>query len=121
MTAMWNLDTPWFDVAIVGTAVAIGNILFGHFEAHRPPWRRLLKLAVVLFVTVGLAQTAGRAWAYGWMVPLLLLVVWVHAVWLPRHGINGWTGEPRDRYLALVRGASLRDLFRRVPLDGDET
>src|SRR3712207_4643749 len=26
----------------------------------------------------------------------------VHAVWLPwRHGINGWTGEPKDKYYAL--------------------
>lgn len=117
---MWNIDTPWFDVAVVGTAVAIGNILFGHFEAHRPPWRRVLKLALTLGITVALARTVGRVWAYAWMAPLLLLVGWVHLVWLPRHGINGLTGEPRDRYLALVRKATLRDLFRQVDLEGDE-
>ena len=109
---MWSLESAWFDVAIVGTSVAVGNILFGHFEMHRPPWRRLLKLALVLTITVTLAQTAGRAWAYGWMVPVLVLVAWVHLVWLPRHGINGWTAEPRDRYLELVRTAKFSDLFR---------
>jgi hypothetical protein len=25
----------------------------------------------------------------------------VHAWWLPRHGVNGWTGEPKERYYAL--------------------
>ena len=26
----------------------------------------------------------------------------VHAWWLPRNGVNGWTAEPRDRYHALI-------------------
>jgi hypothetical protein len=108
---MWAIDTAWFDVAVVSLALAAGNILFGHFEAHRPPWRRLLKAALTIGITVALAQTAGRGWAYGWMAPLLALVAWIHIVWLPRHGINGLTGEPRDRYLALVRKATLRDVF----------
>lgn len=112
---MWSVDTAWFDVAMVGLMLAVGNILFGHFESHRPPWRRLFKLALVLAITVTLAQTVGRAWAYGWMVPILVMVVRVHMVWLPRHGINCWTGEPRDRYLELVRTATWRDLFRSTP------
>lgn len=32
---------------------------------------------------------------------LLLVVAVVHAWWLPRHGVNGWTAEPRDRDHAL--------------------
>ena len=28
----------------------------------------------------------------------------VHLWWLPSHGINGWTGEPREKYLELVGG-----------------
>jgi len=27
--------------------------------------------------------------------------VFVHVWWLPRHGINGWTGEPKEKYYAL--------------------
>jgi len=35
------------------------------------------------------------------MVPLLG-AAYVHLRWLPKHGINGWTGEPRERYLEFV-------------------
>ena len=99
---MWGLDTRWFDVAVVMTIFAIGNILFGRFEEHKPRGRRMLKVAIVLAVTVGLASTAGRVWAYAVLAVPLLGAAWVHLVWLPRHGINGWTAEPRDRYLALM-------------------
>jgi len=27
----------------------------------------------------------------------LIIPLW----WLPKHGINGWTGEPKDKYHAL--------------------
>lgn len=30
-----------------------------------------------------------------------LPVIYVHGVWLPRHGVNGWTAEPREKYYAL--------------------
>ena len=32
----------------------------------------------------------------------LVGAAYVHLRWLPQHGVNGWTGEPRDKYLALV-------------------
>lgn len=32
---------------------------------------------------------------------MTLGVLVIHAWWLPKHGINGWTGEPKDRYYAL--------------------
>jgi len=100
---MWNIDTPWFDVAVVMSMFAAGNILFGHFEQHRPKWKRLLKMAVFLTVIVGLAVTAGRAWAYGVLALPLVAVVYIHMVWLPKHGINGLTAEPYDKYLELMR------------------
>ncbi len=111
---MWSIDTPWFDVALVSAGFAIGTILFGRFVEYQPRGRRVLKLVLVSGITVLLAQTAGRAWAYGWMVLPAVLALWVHAVWLPRHGVNGWTAEPRDRYLDLVRRARFRDVFRRI-------
>jgi hypothetical protein len=114
---MWDTGPAWFDVAVTSSCFLVGHILFGHFESHRPRWRRLLKAALFIGLTVTLAQTVGRAWAYGWMAPLLLLVIWVHAVWLPRHGINGLTGEPRDRYLALREKSTLRDVFSGRTID----
>ena len=110
---MWSVDTSWFDVAIVSTGIAIGNILFGRFVEHQPRWRRVLKFGVLLGITVVLAQTVGRVWAYSWMVLPGALAVWAHLVWLPRHGVNGWTAEPRERYDRLMERARFRDLFRR--------
>lgn len=109
---MWNIETPWFDVALIGVGFAVGNILFGRFQEHRPRWRRVLKLALFLALTVFLARTVGRGWAYGWMILPAMLAAWVHLVWLPRRGISGWTAEPRAEYLALVKRATLRDLWR---------
>ena len=100
---MWSTDTAWFDVAVVMTIFAIGNVLFGRFEDHKPRARRVLKVVVVTVVTVAIAQAAGRVWAYGLLMLPLAAAAWVHLVWLPRHGINGWTAEPRDKYLELVR------------------
>jgi len=100
---MWGTESRWLDVAVVMSIFAIGNILFGRFEEHRPRWRRLLKVALVLGITITLAATLGRAWAYGVLAVPAVLAVWVHAYWLPKHGINGWTAEPRERYLELMR------------------
>ena len=99
---MWSLQTHWFDVAVVMTIFAIGTILFGRFEEHKPRGRRVLKVVIVLAVTIALAATAGRVWAYAVLAVPLVGAAWVHLYWLPRHGVNGWTGEPRARYLELM-------------------
>jgi len=105
---MWETDTRWFDVSVVLGLFAAGSILFGRFEQHKPRVRRLLKVVVILAVTVGLASTAGRIWAYGVLAVPLAVAAWVHLVWLPRHGISGWTAEPYDKYLALVTSRARR-------------
>ena len=99
---MWRTDTLWFEIALVMAIFAVGNILFGHFEEHRPKWRRLLKVVVVLAAVLTLSATLGRAWAFGALALPLLGAALIHLWWLPKHGVNGWTGEPRDRYLELV-------------------
>ena len=101
-TTMWRTDTLWLEVAVVLGIFAVGNIVFGHFEQHKHPARRLAKVAVVLAITIALSSTVGRAWGLGWLLLPLGAAVYVHLYWLPRHGVNGWTGEPRDRYLALL-------------------
>jgi hypothetical protein len=101
---VWNINTPWFDLAVVMSIFAFGNATFGRFEEHKPRGRRVLKIALVSAVFVGVAATAGRLWAYVLLSLPLLAAAYVHIVWLPRHGINGWTAEPRDKYLELVKG-----------------
>lgn len=102
---MWSIDTPWFDVAVVMSIFAFGNVLFGRFEEHKHRGRRVLKVALVTAIAVGIATTAGRVWAYALLSVPLCIAAWVHFWWLPKHGINGWTAEPRDKYLQLVKGS----------------
>ena len=99
---MWQINTYWFDVAVVMSIFAFGNICFGHFEEHKPKLRRVMKVIIVLTVVLVLASTMGRVWAYIVLSLPLLGAAYVHLRWLPQHGINGWTGEPKDKYLELV-------------------
>lgn len=98
---MWHTDTIWFDIALISTFVALGSILMRHFEEGVPKWRRVLKFVRVLILTVALSTLAGRIWLYGLLALLLGSVAVVHLWWLPKHGINGWTGEPKEKYYAL--------------------
>lgn len=99
---MWRTDTLWFDVAVVMSIFAAGNICFGHFEEHKPKGRRLLKVALVLAIVLPLSATVGRVWAYGVLALPLIGAAVVHLWWLPKNGVNGWTGEPKDRYHQLI-------------------
>jgi hypothetical protein len=105
---MWRTDSLWFETAIVLGIFAVGNILFGHFQQHNPPVRRLGKVGLVLGITLALSATAGRFWGLGWLLLPLSAAAYVHLRWLPMHGINGWTGEPRQQYLALIAGRRRR-------------
>lgn len=98
---MWNNESLWFEVALVTTLTSVGTIFFGHFEEQTPKWRKLVKLIFFVFVTTSLSATAGRAWAMAFLGVTLVAVVLIHAVWLPRKGINGWTAEPKDKYYQL--------------------
>lgn len=105
---MWNIDSLWFEVAVVTTITAFGSIFFGHFEEHTPKWRKVLKLLFFILIVTTLSATVGRAWAFGFLGATLLIVLYIHAVWLPSKGINGWTAEPRDKYNEL-RGWKKKD------------
>ena len=91
----------WMDIAIAAGIFAVGNILFGHFEEGVPKWRRVAKFFLVIGLVALTSATVGRAWVFVLIGAMLLGALIVHAWWLPRHGINGWTGEPRERYYEL--------------------
>lgn len=99
---MWKTDTFWFDVAVVMSIFAVGSILLGHFEEHKSKLRRVLKVAIVLGVTVTLSWAGLRWLAYGLLGLMGLGAAYVHLWWLPSHGINGWTGEPKAKYYELL-------------------
>ena len=92
---------PWFEIAMLGSFFTVGNIVFGHFEEHTPKWRRILKFVLVTAVSTSLSAWFGRFWFWAFLVGMALPVVVIHAWWLPKQGINGWTGEPKEKYYAL--------------------
>ncbi len=106
---MWSRDSAWFDLAVILGVFALGSVCFGRFEQHKPRGRRVLKVLLVSALYVWLAQGVGRPWACGFLAVVAIPVAIVHLWWLPRHGINGWTAEPYDRYLALVTRRESRE------------
>lgn len=94
-------DPVLFDVGLVAVLLAAGNVAFHHFDPYLRWWGRALKSVIILAGTALISYyfgTNGVLIAIGIAcVPLL----YVHGYWLPRHGVNGWTGEPRDVYHAL--------------------
>jgi len=99
---MWATDTIWFDATIVLGIFAFGSILFGHFEEHRPKLRRVLKVVLVLGIALALSATLGRVWMLAFLAIPLLGAIYVHGWWLPKRGVNGWTGEPKERYYEVI-------------------
>ena len=96
------MNSPyWFELAVVFGLTSIGGILLGHFEAGRPKWQRVTKVLVGGALAVLISASAGREWFFAWLGAVAVAVVVIHAWWLPRKGVNGWTAEPRERYYAL--------------------
>ena len=91
----------WFEIAVVATLFAVGNVVLGHFEEGTPKWRRLAKMVLVMAIGVSLSTYLGRAWFWGFLAAMALPVFVIHLWWLPKQGIHGWTGEPREKYYAL--------------------
>jgi hypothetical protein len=98
-----TLDSRWFDVAGFTALCAVLTVVFGRFEHHKPAWRRLAKIAVLVALALVLIEAFGRVWAYAIFGLLIAAGAALHFVVLSKLGINGWTGEPRDKFEALLR------------------
>jgi hypothetical protein len=94
-------NTMWMSVAITATIFAVGNILFGHFNEGIPKWKRVTKVVLVLALVGVISAKAGPVWGLAPIALMLVVAAVVHLWWLPRHGINGLTGEPREKYYEL--------------------
>jgi hypothetical protein len=91
----------FLDVAAMALVLVIGGVTFRHFEPRMPWGRRLLKTFVILALTAAISHYFGRTGVIIAFGIALLPVIYIHAIWLPRHGVNGWTAEPREKYYAL--------------------
>jgi len=96
------MNSPyWFEVAVILGLTTVGNILMGHWEEGTPKWRRIVKPFVFCGLAVLISASAGRGWFFVFLGVMLAVVTVIHAWWLPRNGIHGWTAEPREKYYAL--------------------
>lgn len=84
------------------TIFAFGSVSFGRFEEHKRRWGRALHIAIVAAVFVTLSAIARRSRAYAVLALPLIGAADAHQIWLPKHGINGWTAKPRDKDLELI-------------------
>jgi hypothetical protein len=92
----------WMAVAITAIIFAAGNILFGHLVEGTPKWKRVTKVVLVLGLVALISAKAGPGYGLALVALMLVAAAAVHLWWLPRHGINGWTGEPKDKYYELM-------------------
>ena len=91
----------WFEIAVIAVFLLVGHILFGHFEEKTPRWRKLLKAALTIALFPAVAYFFGRFWFWTALVMAAIPPLIIHFWWLPKKGINGWTGEPKDKYYEL--------------------
>lgn len=96
-----STNTLWFEIAFMATLIALGHCLLGHFEERTPKWRKVVKLLCSLGTAVLISATLGRMWFFGLLGIVSMAVLYIHIWWLPSHGVNGWTGEPKDKYYKL--------------------
>ncbi|MBC6366700.1 hypothetical protein [Algoriphagus sp. AK58] len=91
----------WPEVALVSILFLFGHIFLGHFEEKTPKWRKVLKYFLTLILVGGLSLLFNRIVALIFLGLTLVPVLYIHLIWLPSKGINGWTGEPREKYYEL--------------------
>ncbi len=96
MNAPW-----WFEVAVVFGLCAVGNIALPGFAECEPKPRRIAKMLLGAALAVLISATVGRAWFFVALGVFAIALLVIHAWWLPRHGVNGWTAEPKEKYYAL--------------------
>jgi hypothetical protein len=96
---MWTTNSLWFEIAIVSIIFAVGNMMMGQFEEQTPKIRRVGKYILILIIICAVSISFGRTIAMIVLGLSFLPILYVHGYYLPKKkGINGWTGEPKNKY-----------------------
>lgn len=77
-------------------------VVFNKFEKHVPTQRRIVKLFMVVGILSIIGNLFSRYAFWGTIGLMTIGQVYVHGVHFPKHGVNGWTAEPYDKYLELT-------------------
>lgn len=88
------------ELAVLLAIVVIGASGFAVFEVETPVWRKLLKWAGVIGLTLLLARVVGH-WALLLPIGAGLAGTVFHVAWCRRHGIHPVYATPRKRFYQL--------------------
>lgn len=91
------------EILIVLTIASLAYfVVFNNFEKHLPIKRRVVKLfvVVVLLAVIGILFSKYAFW--GVIALMTIGQVYLHGWYFPKHGINGLTAEPHDKYLEVI-------------------
>ena len=77
-------------------------VVFNNFERHVLLRRRLAKLVILVGVLAMIGLLFGRIVFWGIISLMAIGQIYIHGVYFPKHGINGLTAEPHDRYLEVI-------------------
>jgi len=93
----------FIEILIVFTIAGIAYFLaFNNFEKHLPAKRRITKLFIVVGVLAVLGILFGRYVFWGVITLMTMGQIYLHGWYFPKHGINGLTAEPHDKYLEVI-------------------
>ncbi len=106
---MWDTNTIWFEIALVSSSIALGNILLGHFEEKTPRRRKLLKYLAALALVVCLSYFFGQKIALIVYGLLFLPVFYIHCIDLPKK--ESMAGQENLRQLPIINCTFYTDLF----------
>ena len=91
------------EILTVFTIASIAYFLvFNNFEKHVPMPKRLAKLLIVVGVLAAIGILFGRFVFWGVIALMTIGQIYLHGVYFPKHGINGLTAEPHDKYLEVI-------------------
>jgi hypothetical protein len=97
---------PAITLTEILTVFTIANlayfVFFNKFEKHVPMQRRITKLFIVVGVLSVIGILFGRVAFWGMIGLMTIGQVYVHGVCFPKHGVNGLTAEPYDKYLEVI-------------------
>ena len=88
------------DLAVLLVISILGPAFFARFEVETPGWRKVLKWALVVGITLALTPVVGH-WAL--LVPTVGGIAGLigHYAWCRRHGIDPIRATPRRKYYEL--------------------
>lgn len=91
------------EILIVFTIASMAYFLaFNNFEKHIPIQHRVTKLFVVIGVLAIIGILFGRFAFWGLITLMTVGQIYLHGWYFPKHGINGLTAEPHDKYLETI-------------------